>query len=110
MVFPQVSGLFFDEGLMVTDHMLFGGGELGSAQHNVSTFLSSFGVGEIQMYKMPPWLETENRSKLAMQFVYGGKVLWSECREFGRYGTQEPALKEDACQEVLKRLGKLRAA
>lgn len=75
-VFPQLSGLYLDEGELMHEHSVLAWGSA-SAQHNVSTMLGSLGLGELQIYRrVRRWRLKRKPGKYGLQFVFKGKVMW----------------------------------
>ena len=70
-VFPQISGLYLDEGILMHQHPLLEATTLGP-QHNVSTLLGALGLGEVQLYRH----RRDTSKKYGWRFVKKGRTLW----------------------------------
>jgi hypothetical protein len=72
VTYPQISGTYLNEGTEMNQHI----DEFGVARkdHNISTFLSSFGIGEMQRYVYENY---KNKTKKEyIRIVYLGQVIW----------------------------------
>jgi len=70
-LFPQISGLYLEEGSEVSRHNLTGRQIWEGGHHNVATMLSSFDLGELQFYKT--W-----KGKWRLRLVYAAKRIWEQ--------------------------------
>jgi len=69
-VFPQISGMYLSEGVLVSEH------SLSDAQNNVSTFLSRFKVGELKLYRYQHW--PSRMYSTFMRLAYKGQRVWDQ--------------------------------
>lgn len=81
-VFPQWSGLYLDEGEAMASHPVLEAGATG-AQHNVSTLLGAFSIGELQLYRRPDYcrrrafrLHGHAGPSVGWRFAMNGRVTW----------------------------------
>jgi hypothetical protein len=73
IVAPQFSGNVFLEGKLMHQHIFDGDP---SPDHNVTTFLGQFNVGEFQRYNFTDY-HTREIKRLA-RIVYNGLIIWDE--------------------------------
>lgn len=72
VTYPQVSGIYLNEGSLMNQHI----DEFGCCKkdHNIATFLSSFGIGEMQRYKFED--HKSHQYKEYIRIVYLGQIIW----------------------------------
>jgi len=73
IVAPQFSGNVFEEGILMHKHIHNGSP---SQDHNVSTFLGQFNIGEFQRYNFENYI-SKNIVRLS-RIVYNGRIIWDE--------------------------------
>jgi hypothetical protein len=71
VTYPQVSGAYLKEGDKMHNHEFKEGC---SPDHNVATFLSMFGVGELQRYKRV--FRKIGKEVTHLRIVYKGQIIW----------------------------------
>ena len=71
IVAPQFSERVFCEGELMHKHVIDGHA---SPDHNVSTFLGQFDIGEFQTYEFTEW----NKKIKFARIVYNGFIIWDE--------------------------------
>ena len=76
IVAPQFSEKVFCEGELMVKHVVDG---CVKPDHNVSTFLGQFSIGEFQRYIFDDW-NTHKKTKFA-RIVYNGFIIWDEHRD-----------------------------
>jgi hypothetical protein len=76
VVAPQFSGNVFLEGKLMHQHIIDGDP---SQDHNVSTFLGQFNIGEFQRYNYVDHINRE--TKRLARIVYNGLIIWDEKRD-----------------------------
>lgn len=72
VTYPQVSGTYLNEGTEMNQHI----DEFGQCRkdHNIATFLSSFGIGEMQRYYFSDY--KTGTKKEYLRIVYLGQIIW----------------------------------
>lgn len=73
IVAPQFSENVFSEGLLMTKHIQNGSP---TSDHNVSTFLGQFNLGELQRYNYEDYRAKTTTRKT--RIVFNGLVVWDE--------------------------------
>jgi len=71
-IFPQLSDLYFTEGILMHKHHAFRH-DIYGAQHNISTFLGQLGIGELQFYD-------DKQYKIQARLVFCGSIIWNSLR------------------------------
>jgi len=80
---PQISGLYMREGELMHQHE---NDEGCPADHNVSTFVGHFGIGEVQKYV--------RNNKRYLRIVFKGKILWEQHNNIFRYHNYDALCQE----------------
>jgi len=73
VIAPQFSENVFSEGILMHKHIFEGSA---SPDHNVTTFLGQFSIGEFQRYDYKHY-RTGRKNRLS-RVVFNGKIIWDE--------------------------------
>ena len=84
ITYPQVSGIYLEEGSEMSPHKVY---SREGIEHNVSTFLGGFNIGELQTF----YDFTGNKFR---RIVYNGRLIWDEKHDNFRENNYNKCLKK----------------
>ena len=76
IVAPQFSENVFSEGMLMHKHIVH---ESATQDHNVTTFLGQFGIGEFQRYNRED--HYQHKTIRCSRIVYNGLLIWDERKD-----------------------------